>query len=91
MFQGIIDAIDAVILHGKKETGRKLGLGSTCIEKSRRGMGKPFLRHEIVRLKGRIEIFTVDADGTIRFSLSYFNDEEDIDQAVKAITEISEF
>lgn len=33
---------------------------------------------------------TIDHEGLIRFSLGWFNDEEDIDQAMKAVTEIAE-
>lgn len=33
---------------------------------------------------------TVEHEGLVRFSLSYFNDEEDIDQAIKAVREIAE-
>ncbi len=33
---------------------------------------------------------TIDHEGLVRFSLSYFNDEEDIEQAMKAVTEIAE-
>jgi len=33
---------------------------------------------------------TVEREGLVRFSLGWFNDEEDIDQAMKAVTEIAE-
>lgn len=33
---------------------------------------------------------TIDHEGLVRFSLGYFNDEEDIEQAMKAVTEIAE-
>ncbi|MBS1270622.1 MAG: putative cysteine desulfurase [Gammaproteobacteria bacterium] len=32
----------------------------------------------------------IEHEGLVRFSLGYFNDEEDIDQAMKAVTEIAE-
>ncbi|MNL60491.1 hypothetical protein D3C87_1843070 [compost metagenome] len=44
VFKGIINSIDAVLLHRQQEARRHLRLRCTCIEQGRRGMGKPFFR-----------------------------------------------
>ena len=63
LFQGIINTINGVVLHGEQETARHLGFGRTGVEQRRGCVGKPLFRQQIVGLNGRVNIFLVNSNG----------------------------
>ena len=63
LLEGVIDAIDAVLLHGHKEAAAELRPRRARVEEGGRGMGKPALAHELVRVERVFDVVLVDADG----------------------------
>mmetsp|Transcript_76496 Transcript_76496/g.215220 ORF Transcript_76496/g.215220 Transcript_76496/m.215220 type:complete len:409 (-) Transcript_76496:344-1570(-) len=61
LLQGVVDALDAVGLHGQQEARRHLWLGSAGVEQGRRRMRELPAGHEVVGLDGRGQISRVDA------------------------------
>lgn len=61
LFERVENAIDAVVLHGEQETTRQLGSVRAGVEQSRCGVYEPFLRHEVVRFDGSVDVITVYA------------------------------
>ena len=59
--QGIVDAIDAIILHGEKEAGGELWFWSARVKKSWGGVCKPLFGEQIVGLNSCIQILAVNA------------------------------
>ena len=62
LLQRIVDAADAVLLHGEQEAAGHLRLGRAGIEQRRGGVGKPTLRHHVVGLDGALDVVLVDPD-----------------------------
>mmetsp|Transcript_43278 Transcript_43278/g.109704 ORF Transcript_43278/g.109704 Transcript_43278/m.109704 type:complete len:430 (-) Transcript_43278:280-1569(-) len=63
LLQGVVDAVDAVRLHGEQEARRHLRSRCACIEKSRRRVSEPPAGHEVVGLEGCGQISRVNAAG----------------------------
>ncbi len=63
LFQGVIDAVNAVVLHRQQEARRELGLGCAGVEQGGGGVGKPFLREQIIGFDNRRNIFSMDPYG----------------------------
>ncbi|KAH3677659.1 hypothetical protein OGATHE_000313 [Ogataea polymorpha] len=61
--EGVIDAVDGVVLHGNQETGRHLRMRSTGIKQSWRRVGEEFLRHQVVRLDDARNVIAMDTNG----------------------------
>lgn len=56
LFEGVVDAFDAVLLHAQQEAARQLRPGRAGIEERRRGVGEEPLRHEVVRLHRALDV-----------------------------------
>jgi hypothetical protein len=52
LLQGVIDSVDGVFSHGKKETGAHLWHRGTRVEESGSGVSEPLLAHQIVSFEG---------------------------------------
>ena len=57
-----VDAVDRVRLHREQEARRELRTRRSRVEKRRRRVRKPALRHEIVRLDHRVDVVFVNTD-----------------------------
>lgn len=62
LFERIEDTLDAVISHGEQETATKLWSLGSGVEKSRCGVNKPLLRHEIISLDSAINISAMNTN-----------------------------
>mmetsp|Transcript_73652 Transcript_73652/g.208598 ORF Transcript_73652/g.208598 Transcript_73652/m.208598 type:complete len:573 (-) Transcript_73652:343-2061(-) len=63
LLQGVVDAVNAVVLHGQQEAGGHLGLGRARVEQRGRRVREEAARHEVVGLDGRGHVAGVDAAG----------------------------
>ena len=63
LLQRVVDAANAVFLHGEEEAAGHLRLGCAGVEEGRGGVGKPALRHQVVGLDCALDVVLVDADG----------------------------
>mmetsp|Transcript_39892 Transcript_39892/g.95426 ORF Transcript_39892/g.95426 Transcript_39892/m.95426 type:complete len:263 (+) Transcript_39892:3-791(+) len=61
LLEGVVDSLDAVVLHREQETRGHLRLRRACIEESRGGMREVAARHEIVRLDGCRDVANVNS------------------------------
>mmetsp|Transcript_58906 Transcript_58906/g.162848 ORF Transcript_58906/g.162848 Transcript_58906/m.162848 type:complete len:327 (-) Transcript_58906:3-983(-) len=61
--EGVVDALDRVLLHGQKEAARHLRARGARVEEGRGRVGEELLAHESVGLDGRVHILLVDANG----------------------------
>lgn len=61
-FEGIVNALDRVVLHGHEEARRQLRMRSSGVEESRRSVGEVTLRHEVVRLQDAVDVRAVNSD-----------------------------
>mmetsp|Transcript_91538 Transcript_91538/g.165287 ORF Transcript_91538/g.165287 Transcript_91538/m.165287 type:complete len:286 (-) Transcript_91538:495-1352(-) len=59
-FQGVVDAVDAILLHGQQEAGRHLRLRCAGIEQRGGGMCEHASGHQVIRLHGCSCISAVD-------------------------------
>lgn len=55
LLESVVDPSDAVILRGQEKTARQLRLTRSRVEDGGRCMDEPFLRHQVVRLKRRLQ------------------------------------
>ena len=62
LLEGIVDALDGILLHGDEETRRQLGAGGTRVEERGGRVGHPALGEHVVGVDGLLHIL-VDADG----------------------------
>ena len=60
--EGVVDALDAVLLHIDQEARRELGLGSTGVEEGGRSVGEGLEGHEVVGLDNALDVVTPDTD-----------------------------
>ena len=63
LLERVVDAADAVLLHGQQEAAGHLRLGRTGVEQGRSGVGEPALGHQVVGLDRTLDVILVDADG----------------------------
>jgi hypothetical protein len=61
--QGVVDALNGVVLHGDEEAGGELRVRCAGVEEGRAGVCEETLRHEVVGLDNAIDIVAVDANG----------------------------
>ena len=63
LLEGVVDAVDGVLLHGEEEARGHLGVGSSGVEESGGGMGEESVRQKVVGLEDAGDVVHVDADG----------------------------
>ena len=63
VLEGIVDAVDRVILHADEEARRELRVRGTGVEEGRGRVGEVSLGHEVVGLEDTVEVAAVDTNG----------------------------
>ena len=51
--EGVVDPLDAVLLHADEEAGGQLGTHRPCVEEGRGGVCEPPIGHQVVRLQDK--------------------------------------
>ena len=62
LLEGVVNALNAVVLHADQEAARQLGVGSARVEQRWGGVREHAFGHQVVRLDGSRDIVLVDAD-----------------------------
>ena len=57
------DTLNGVVRHGEEKAARELGFGSGSVEQCWRSVSEKPLRQHVVRLDGRVDVFTMDTNG----------------------------
>ena len=63
LFEGIVNAVNRVILQGKEKATRKLRFGGPGIEQGGGGVGEPTLAEQFVGIQCRGNVLLVNANG----------------------------
>mmetsp|Transcript_74060 Transcript_74060/g.195202 ORF Transcript_74060/g.195202 Transcript_74060/m.195202 type:complete len:246 (+) Transcript_74060:1-738(+) len=61
LLQGVVNALDAIVLHGEQEARRHLGHRRARVEQRRRRVRELLARHQVVGLDGSGHVAEVDA------------------------------
>jgi hypothetical protein len=60
--EGVVDALNAVILHVDEEAGRQLSVRCSCTEEGGGGVCEVFVGHVVVGLDSGLDVAAVDAN-----------------------------
>lgn len=60
--EGIVDAVDGVVLHADEEARRELGVGGSGVEEGGGRVSEVSLGHEVVGLEDAVEVAAVNTD-----------------------------
>ena len=62
VFKSLVDTFNGIVFHANEETWAQLGMRSSSIEESRRGMSEVTFRHEVIGLKDSIDVGTMNTN-----------------------------